>query len=72
MDKPWEGRCVYCSGADNTAKSDKGWIETRETGAGRVEIVLRKPNDTPHAIEMTRDQAKTFAAHLMNLAGRVR
>lgn len=72
MTNPWEGRSVYCSGADDSTKADAGWIEARETCATRIEIVMRKPREIPHEIEMTRDQAKTFAAHLMNLAGRIR
>lgn len=68
--KPWEGRSVYCTGGGNG--NDKGWIEARETNAQRVEIVMRKPGLSASAMEMTRDQAKTFAAHLMNLAGRAR
>lgn len=69
--KPLEGRTVWCSGANNTANSDCGWIEAREV-AKQIEVVIRKSGESNRAIEMTREEAKTFAAHLMNLAGRVR
>lgn len=71
-DQPWEGRTVWCSGADDSGKTDCGWIEARERNAGGIEIVMRKPGVSAHLIEMSRAEAKTFAAHLMNLAGRDR
>lgn len=67
-DKPWEGRSVRCSGrADG---GEKGWVEVREHDEQRVRLIILGSGLSPHEITMSRDEAKTFAAHMMNLAGR--
>lgn len=68
--KPWEGRSVWCSGDKDT--TEKGWLEARESDADRVRIIVRPHGLSTREITMTRDEGKTFAALLMNLAVRDR
>lgn len=69
-DKPWEGRSVWCASSGDTPN---GWVEVQEADALGVRLITRRGggyNDV--AVQMTREQAKTLAAHIMNLAGRAR
>lgn len=72
-----EGRSVKLSGYGDQNKTDAGWVEAREVGQDHIEIVVRKPSNKNYVgssvtVEGTREEIKTFAAQLMNLAVRTR
>lgn len=69
MSKPWEGRSVWCSGGSDGDKP-KGWIEVREENETHLRVLIR--NSDTKSVVLTREEAKTLAAHMMNLAGRTR
>lgn len=69
--KPLEGRSVWCSG--NKESKYSGWIHVRETcGGERLTLIVTPDNGLESRCTMTREQAKTFAAQMMNLAVRNR
>lgn len=68
--KPWEGRTVYCSGAK--VGGNAGWIEVQEEDIDRIRIIPRPNSSVDRNLVMTRAEAKTFAAQMMNLANRIR
>lgn len=69
MKKPWEGRTVWCSGK---AEGNSGWVEVQENGVGHIRLIPRPTSSVDRALVMTREEAKTFAAQMMNLATRSR
>lgn len=66
--KPWEGRTVWCQGE----RGSKGWIEIQEAGTEDMRLIVRLDSGLVTTVCMTREQAKTFAAQIMNLAVRNR
>lgn len=67
--KPWEGRSVWAQVAE---QNEKGWVEIRERDSKVLELIVCQDQRFTASVCMTREQAKTFAAQIMNLAQRDR
>lgn len=67
MSKPWEGRTVWLSDKDCPA-----WVEVQEVSAEKCRLIVRAPGMSAREVAGTRDEFKTLAGLMLNLAGRAR
>lgn len=61
----WESRGVWCKSKESD--EPKGWLEIQEGGPDLMRVAMRV-GGLSYIVSMTREQARTFAAHMLNLS----
>lgn len=59
---------IYASGSDKGDMS--GWMSIKEVDSSRVALSTTDPYGGGLVLVMTRGEARSFAAHIMNVANR--